>query len=336
MRPAGNGTRSLVSGDMKHDPIEESEWIIMRVYGGIEAGGTKFVCVVGNGPDSILVEERFPTGEPDETIERAIVFFKRHTRENELAAIGIASFGPVDLDPRSPTYGYITTTPKPGWAQTDLYGKIKRSFDIPVAFDTDVNVAAFGEHYWVPANRPLDPLLYMTIGTGIGVGGIVNGQPLHGLLHPESGHIFIPHDRRADPFSGACPYHGDCFEGLAAGPALARRWGQPGETLPADHPAWALEARYIGLALANLILSFSPQRVVVGGGVMQQAGLYTLVQHEVQQIINGYIQSDRINKYIDQYIVPPALGNRSGVLGAIALAATANRNWRERPDGTDE
>jgi len=321
---------------MKHDPIEESEWISMRVYGGIEAGGTKFVCVVGNGPDSILVEERFPTGEPDETIERAIVFFKRHTRENELAAIGIASFGPVDLDPRSPTYGYITTTPKPGWAQTDLYGKIKRSFDIPVAFDTDVNVAAFGEHYWVPANRPLDPLLYMTIGTGIGVGGIVNGQPLHGLLHPESGHIFIPHDRQADPFSGACPYHGDCFEGLAAGPALARRWGQPGETLPADHPAWALEARYIGLALANLILSFSPQRVVVGGGVMQQAGLYTLVQHEVQQIINGYIQSDCINQHIDQYIVPPALGNRSGVLGAIALAATANRNWHKRPDRTDE
>jgi fructokinase len=328
--------RRLVCGDVQCELIEESEWIIMKVYGGIEAGGTKFVCVVGNGPDSVLAEERFPTGEPDETIERAIIFFKQHTRQNELAAIGIASFGPVDLDLHSPTHGYITTTPKPGWAQIDLCGPIKQAFDVPVVFDTDVNAAAFGEYYWVPENHHLDPLLYMTIGTGIGVGGIVNGRPLHGLLHPESGHIFIPHDRQADPFPGACPYHGDCFEGLAAGPALAKRWGQPGETLPADHPAWALEARYIGLALANLIFSFSPQRVVVGGGVMQQAGLYALVQHEVQQIINGYIQSECITQFIDQYIVPPALGNRSGVLGAIALAATANHNWHERPDGTDK
>ena len=293
----------------------------MKVYGGIEAGGTKFVCVVGSGPDQILAEERIPTTAPDETIARAQAFFKQHEREHKLAAIGIASFGPVDLDRDSPTYGYITTTPKPGWAQIDLRGKIAQALDVPIAFDTDVNAAAFGEHYWVPQNRRLDPLLYMTIGTGIGVGAIVNEQPLHGMLHPESGHIFLPHDWQVDAYGGFCPYHGDCFEGLAAGPAIAKRWGQSGEMLPADHPAWALEAHYIGLALANLILSFSPQVIVLGGGVMQQAGLHARARYEVQRILNGYLQSDRILQQIEEYIVPPALGNRSGVLGAIALAA---------------
>jgi fructokinase len=295
----------------------------MKVYGGIEAGGTKFVCLLGSGPDSILAEERFPTTDPEETIAQAIAFFQTQALGHDLAAIGIGSFGPVDLHKKSPTYGYITTTPKPKWAQTDLYGPIQRAFDLPIAFDTDVNAAAFGEHYWVPENRELDPLLYMTVGTGIGVGNIVNGQPLHGLLHPESGHMFIPHDFEADPFPGVCPYHSDCFEGLAAGPSMAKRWGQPAETLPADHPAWALEARYIGLALANLILAFSPKRVVLGGGVMQQAGLHARVRQEVQSILNGYVQSARITQDIDQLIVPPALGNRSGVLGAIALAVTS-------------
>ncbi len=297
----------------------------MKVYGGLEAGGTKFVCMIASGPEHVLAEERFPTGDPDQTISRTIEFFRSHSREHALAAIGIASFGPVDPDPNSPTYGYITTTPKPHWAHTDLRGPIQQAFDVPIAFDTDVNAAAFGEHYWVPENRHLDPLLYMTVGTGIGVGLVVNGQPLHGLLHPESGHMFIPHDQQRDPFAGACPYHGDCFEGLASGPALTKRWGQSGETLPADHPAWALEAHYVGLAVANLILTLSPRRVVVGGGVMQQAALYPLVRHETQRVLGGYVQSDWITtQHVDQYIMPPALGNRSGVLGAIALAAVAN------------
>jgi fructokinase len=293
----------------------------MKMYGGIEAGGTKFVCVIGSDPDHILAEERFPTTTPDETIARTIDFFQRHRRESAVAAIGIGSFGPVDLDRSSPTYGYITTTPKPGWAQADLYGRVQRVCDVPVAFDTDVNAAAFGEHYWAPENRALDPLLYMTVGTGIGVGNIVNGQPLHGLLHSETGHMFLPHDRAADPFDGACPYHGDCFEGLASGPSMAKRWGQPAETLPPDHPAWALEAHYIALTVSNLIYAMSPQRIVIGGGVMQQPALHARVRREVLALLNGYVQSDRLLHHIDQYIVPPALGNRSGVLGAIALAA---------------
>lgn len=297
----------------------------MKLYGGIEAGGTKFVCVIGSEPDHIVAEARIATTTPAETIGRTIDFFQRHAPEYPTSAIGIGSFGPVDLKPTSPTYGYITTTPKPGWAQVDLRGEIQRACNVPVAFDTDVNVAAFGEQYWVPENRALDPLLYMTIGTGIGVGAMVNGEPLHGLLHPEAGHMLLPHDRATDPFEGWCPYHGDCFEGLAAGPAIERRWGQSGERLPADHAAWQLEARYIALAVVNLIYAFSPQRVVLGGGVMQQAGLIDRVRREAQSLINGYLQTDRITRDIDQLIVLPGLENRSGVLGAIALAATVAR-----------
>ncbi len=298
----------------------------MNVYGGLEAGGTKFVCLIANDPDHILIEERFPTTTPAETIGRTIDFFQRQMQEHQLAAIGIGSFGPVDLDRASPTYGYITTTPKPGWAQADLCGEMQRALHIPIAFDTDVNAAAYGEHYWVAEDRSLDPLLYMTVGTGIGVGAIVNGQPLHGLLHPEVGHMLLPHDRAVDPFDGACPYHGDCFEGLAAGPALEKRWKRRGETLPPDHPAWALEAHYIALSLANLSYALSPQRIVLGGGVMQQPHLYDLVRSETLQIINGYLQSDRITQHIDHYIVPPGLGIRSGGLGAIALAIEAARS----------
>jgi len=292
----------------------------MKLYGGIEAGGTKFVCVIGSDPHNIFAEERFPTTTPDETIARSVDFFKRHS--HDLAAIGIGSFGPVDLNPQSPTYGYITTTPKPGWAQVDLRGGIQRALNVPVAFDTDVNVAAFGEHYWVPENRGLDPLLYMTVGTGIGIGVMVNGQLLHGLLHPEAGHIRLPRDPQRDPFTGACPFHGDCFEGLACGPAMAKRWGQPAETLPPDHPAWALEAHYIALAVVNLTLITAPQRIVIGGGVMQQTGVIQMVRREVVELLNGYLQTDRITRDIDQFIVLPALGNQSGMLGAIALAAS--------------
>ncbi len=291
----------------------------MKVYGGIEAGGTKFVCVIGTDPHNIVAEERFPTTTPDETIARSVEFFKRQGRD--LAAIGIGSFGPVDLNSQSPTYGYITTTPKPGWAQVDLRGGIQRALNVPVAFDTDVNVAALGEHYWVPENRTLDPLLYMTVGTGIGVGVMINGQLLHGLLHPEAGHMLLPRDPQRDPFKGACPFHGDCFEGLACGPAMAKRWGQRAETLPSDHPAWDLEAHYIALAVVNLTLVTAPQRIVIGGGVMQQTGLIEKVRREVVELLNGYLQSDRITRDIDHFIVLPALGNQSGMLGAIALAA---------------
>jgi len=291
----------------------------MNLCGGIEAGGTKFVCMVGSGPDDIRAEVRFPTTSPVETIGRAADFFKQQAHEAHLAAIGIGSFGPVDLDPASPTFGYITTTPKPGWANTNFVGMLRAALDVPIVFDTDVNAAAFGECRWGAA-QGLDPIIYLTIGTGIGGGVICNGKPLHGLVHPEMGHMLMRHDRELDPFPGVCPFHGDCFEGLASGPSMKKRWGQPAETLPDAHPAWNIEAHHIAVALANLVLNFSPRRIVVGGGVMQHEGLFPTVRHKTQQFLNGYVQSPQILENMDQYIVPPALGNQAGVLGAIALA----------------
>jgi fructokinase len=287
------------------------------VWGGIEAGGTKFVCAVGTAPDDIRAEERFETTTPDETIGRTVLFFRNHGPD--VRAVGIASFGPIDPNPSSPTYGYITSTPKPGWANTDFAGAMRRALGVPVHFDTDVNVAALGEHRWGAA-QGLDTFVYLTIGTGIGGGGLVNGALMHGLLHPEMGHIRIPHDRAADPFEGCCPYHGDCWEGLASGPALEARWGRPPETLPPDHPAWPLQAHYLALALTNFVCTLSPQRIVLGGGVMEQWRLFPLVRRGVQELLNGYLQTPALLSGIEQMIVPPALGNRSGVLGAIALA----------------
>lgn len=290
-----------------------------RLYGGIEAGGTKFVCAVGTGPDNLRAEIVIETTTPDETIGRAIVFLQEQARQTPFAAIGIASFGPVDLDPRSKTYGYITATPKPGWRYADLQGAVQQALGVPVAFDTDVNGAALAEHRWGAAQQQ-DNVIYLTVGTGIGGGALVHGQLLHGLLHPEMGHILLPHDWQADPYAGFCPYHGDCLEGLAAGPAMEGRWGQPAPTLPPDHPAWQLEAHYLALGVVSLSLALSPQRVVLGGGVMHQQALYPLIREKVRSTLNGYLQTPLILERLDEYIVPPGLGDRAGVLGAIALA----------------
>jgi fructokinase len=277
---------------------------------------------VGTGPDDLRAEVRFPTTTPEASIGRAIEFFQQQHEKEPLAAVGIASFGPVDPNPDSPTFGYITTTPKPGWAHTDFAGTIRRALGVPVGFDTDVNVAALGERRWGAA-QGLDTFVYLTIGTGIGGGGMVNGKLIHGLVHPEMGHIRIPHDRERDPYAGACPYHGDCLEGLATGPALEARWGQRGETLPADHPAWELEAGYLALGLVSIICILSPERIIMGGGVMEQRQLFPLVRGRVRELLNGYLQVLAILDQIDEYIVPPGLGNRAGVLGAIALAQQA-------------
>jgi fructokinase len=300
--------------------VLDLEEATMKLFGGIEAGGTKFVCLVGKGPDQLVEEKRFPTTTPAETIRQSVNFFAPYTRSGDLEAVGIASFGPVDLNPQSTTYGYITTTPKSGWRQVDLRGKIHRELKVPVTIDTDVNAAAIGEQFWIPENRLLDPFVYITIGTGIGVGVIVNGSPLHGLIHPEAGHFTIPHDQHRDPFPGVCPFHGDCLEGLASGPSMKKRWGQNAEALPDSHPAWDLETEYIALALVNLIYAYSPQRIILGGGVAQHPGFHMAVRHKVLQHLNGYIQSTLVLEKIDEYIVPPELGNRSGSLGAIALA----------------
>ncbi len=292
----------------------------MALFGGIEAGGTKFVCAVGSGPDDVRQEIRYSTTTPAESIGRAIAFFRDVRAQGAtLRAVGIAAFGPLDPNPASPTFGYITTTPKPGWAHADFVGPLRAALGLPVGFDTDVNGAALGEGKWGAA-QGLDTFVYLTIGTGIGGGALVEGRLLHGLMHTEMGHIRIPHDWGNDPFPGVCPYHGDCFEGLACGPAIEARWGQRAETLPPDHPAWALEARYIALALVNTLLSLCPQRIILGGGVMEQAHLFPLIRQEVVALLNGYVQVPAILRDIECYIVPPGLGNRAGVLGAIALA----------------
>ncbi len=291
----------------------------MALCGGIEAGGTKFVCAIGTGPEDIRAETRFPTTTPDESLERALVFFREHASLGRLESVGIASFGPVDPDRNSPTYGHITTTPKAGWAWTDIAGVIGTGMGLPVSIDTDVNAAALGENRW-GAVRGLDTFVYLTIGTGIGGGGMVGGRLLHGLMHPEMGHMRVPHNFQDDPYVGCCPFHGDCLEGLASGPAIEARWGQRGEDLAPDHPAWKLEAHYLALGIASIALILSPQRVILGGGVMEQPSLLPLIRAELLRVLNGYLQRDEILSHADQYICAPGLGSRAGVLGALALA----------------
>lgn len=293
----------------------------MGFFGGVEAGGTKFVCVVADEARVIRAETRFATTTPDETLGGTIAFFSEQGAAYPMRAIGVASFGPLDLDPASPTYGYITNTPKPGWAGVDFAGRLRAAFGLPLGFDTDVNAAALGEYLW-GAGRGADPVAYFTIGTGIGGGFIVHGKPLHGLVHPESGHICVPRSVK-DAFPGVCPYHGDCFEGLASGTALRQRWGQPAETLPDDHPAWQLEAEYIARALVNVILLLSPQRIVLGGGVMQRTLLFPLVRRKTTQLLNRYVGSPVLGEEIENYIVPPQLGGYAGALGAVALGMQA-------------
>lgn len=285
------------------------------VYGGIEAGGSKWECAIGTGPDDVRHATTVPTTTPLETIDRAVAFFERH---GPVDAIGIGSFGPVDRDPGSPTWGLITTTPKPGWAHADVGREIGRRLSVPVAFDTDVDAAALGEHRWGAA-RGLDTFCYVTVGTGIGGGAVVGGALLHGLAHPEFGHLRIPHDREADPFPGLCAYHGDCWEGLASGPAIEARWGTPAHEI-GDEAAWELEARYLALGLVSVISVLSPQRVVLGGGVMSRPGLLELVRRELVTLMNGY---QGLGDDIAEFLVRPALGRRSGVLGALALAESA-------------
>jgi fructokinase len=290
----------------------------MTVFGGIEAGGSKWECAVGTGPADVRSAETIPTTSPAATIDRVVAFFER---AGPVAAVGIGAFGPLDLKPSSPTWGQITTTPKPGWAHTDVGQTIRRRLSVPVAFDTDVNAAALGEHRWGAA-QGLDTFCYITVGTGIGGGGMLAGKLLHGLMHPEFGHMRIPHDRDADPFPGVCPYHGDCWEGLASARALEARWGRPAVEL-ADGQAWELQAHYLALGLVSVTCVLSPERIVLGGGVMARPALLGLVQREVVALMNGYLAAGTLGEEISGYITLPALGARAGVLGAIALAETA-------------
>ncbi len=282
------------------------------MYGAVEAGGTKFICGVGTGPDD-LQTVRIPTGEPAATID-AVISFLREAGGGKLSAVGIGSFGPICTDRRSPAWGHITSTPKAAWRDSDLAGPIRAALGVPVGFDTDVNAAALAEARWGAA-RDVSDSLYLTVGTGIGGGAIAAGRVIHGRSHPEMGHIRIPHDRAADPFDGCCPYHGDCLEGLASGPAIAARWGQAAEKLPAEHPAWALEARYLALAVVSFVCTLSSARVILGGGVMRSAALLPLIRSEVARLMNGYVALPEI--------LLPELGDRAGVCGALVLAEEA-------------
>lgn len=288
------------------------------MFGGIEAGGTKFVVGVGSGPDDLQTEV-FPTLYPDETLPRVIEFLKR---EPKLQAVGIGSFGPVDLHRESPTYGFITSTPKAGWAQVDLAGQVGRALSVPVGFDTDVNAALLAEARW-GALQHVSDAIYMTVGTGIGGAAMSNGAIVHGLVHTEMGHLLLPKHEADLGFDGCCPYHKSCLEGLASGPAMAQRWGKPGKDLHSEHEAWELESYYLAAALVNLSLTLSPKRIVVGGGVMQTGHLFPRVRKQFAKLLNGYIQTTALSEGLDQYIVPPGLGNDAGVLGAIALGADA-------------
>ncbi|MCE5185254.1 MAG: ROK family protein [Planctomycetaceae bacterium] len=298
----------------------------MPLYGVIEAGGTKFVCAVASGPDAIENQVSIPTTTPQETLNTVINYFAEYLAPSrrKLDAIGIACFGPVDLDEKSAHYGYITMTPKPGWVNTEIAGFFGRAFGVPVGFDTDVNAAALGEYNW-GAGIGLDSLIYLTVGTGIGGGAIVNGKPLHGLMHPEMGHILVRQDKN-DALEGFCPYHQNCLEGLASGKAVDLRWGKHASELPDDHPAWQLEADYLAQGLVNYILTLSPKRIILGGGLMQKKVLYPLIRDKVLQYLNGYLAVPSLTAQIDRYIVPPGLGTRSGICGAIALAIQAKNN----------
>jgi fructokinase len=293
------------------------------MYAGIEAGGTKFVCGIGTGPADVRATTSFPTTTPGETLERVRGFLDEEgARHGPLTAIGVASFGPVDLRRSSPTYGSITSTPKPGWAGTDVVGFLKAAFDLPVGFDTDVNGAALGERRWGAAEG-LDTFVYVTVGTGIGAGGMAGGQMLHGLAHPEMGHLMVrrhPDDR----FAGRCPYHGDCLEGLACGPAIAERWGRPGQELGAQQAdAVALEAWYLAQLAASVTYVLSPQRIIFGGGVMKLPGLLDELRRQTLDIVAGYLALPAIVDAIDEYLVLPGLADRAGLLGALELAANA-------------
>ncbi|MFQ3620165.1 MAG: ROK family protein [Spirochaetales bacterium] len=294
-----------------------------KLLASVEAGGTKFNCAVGFDPHNILAFETFPTTTPGETLERVISFFFKKQKElGPIDAFGIGCFGPVNLSPFSSTYGYITETPKEQWQNTPLLPTLKQHFPVPIGFDTDVNAAALGEALW-GAGKSKGNLLYLTVGTGIGGGALIQGHPIHGLIHPEMGHLRVPHSLEKDPFPGSCPYHADCWEGLASGFAIEKRWGLKGKDLPPVHPAWDLEAEYLGAGIANLVLTLSPELVIVGGGVMKVPGLLEKTRFQVRTLLNGYIPNSLLKEEIDSYLLSPALGDLAGIAGGFVLAEQA-------------
>jgi fructokinase len=299
------------------------------LYGAVEAGGTKFVCALADGSGKIHGERRFPTTDPGATLQAACEFLQAATRSRRLSAIGVASFGPIDLRRDSKLYGCIGKTPKAGWSGTDIVGTLARQFSCPIGFDTDVNAAALAEHRWGAA-RDLDSMVYVTIGTGIGGGVISRGAPLHGLMHPEIGHIHPRRHPLDQDFAGICPFHGDCLEGLASGPAIVARSGSELGDIDPTHPQWEIEADYLGQLCAQLVVTVSPQRIVLGGGVMTQTRLLAPIRRRLLHWLGGYVDRSEILDAVEDYVVLPALQAQSGVLGALLLAMDASMRFRAK------
>lgn len=287
------------------------------LIGGIEAGGTKMVCAVGDENGVIRDRVSFPTRQPKETFEDMISYY----RNWDIQALGVGCFGPLDLNKASETYGYITRTPKAGWENCDVVGTFRNALNVPVGFDTDVNGAILGEVTWGAA-KGAESAIYITVGTGVGVGVYVNGGLLHGLVHPEGGHILIERHPK-DTYKGRCPFHGNCIEGLASGPAVEERWGRKGIELADRDEVWELEAYYVAQAITDYIMVYSPQKIILWGGIMHQEKLFGMIRKEVQRLLNGYVSHKAILENIDDYIVPPALGEDPGIMGAIKLGLNA-------------
>ena len=289
----------------------------MAIIAAVEAGGTKFICGLGTEDGKIIDRINIPTTTPEETMKQVIKYFK----DKEFDVMGVGSFGPIDPVKESATYGYITKTPKPYWSDYNIIGELKKHFDVPMEFDTDVNGAALAESWWGSGNG-LKNVMYITVGTGIGAGAVVDGKMLQGLTHPEMGHIFLKR-HKDDNYEGKCPFHKDCLEGLASGPAIEERWGKKGVALADDEKVWEMEAYYLAQGLINYILILSPQKIIMGGGVMKQQQLFPLIRKNVQKFLNGYVHKKEILEDIDDYIVYPGLGDEAGFIGSIALGKIA-------------
>lgn len=288
------------------------------LFGTLEAGGTKMVLSLGNERNELLEQVSIPTESPEKTIPAMIAWFK----DRNIAALGIGSFGPVDLDPISPSYGWITKTPKPGWRDTPLLPPMRDKLGVPTGIDTDVNAAALAE-WKLGAAKGLNSCMYVTVGTGIGAGLVIEGKLVHGLVHPEMGHMLLRQEPDDPTPAGFCPYHQGCLEGLASGPAIEKRWGRKGQELLPEHEAWDLEASYLAQMCMNAVCAYSPEKIILGGGVMQQKHLFPMIRRKTLALLNGYIQSQKILDQIDSYIVEPDLGIKSGALGALLLARMA-------------
>ncbi len=310
----------MISNDSRIDTGARGRTV--DIVGAIEAGGTKFVCAIATADGELLEQVRFPTTSPGPNYDEAMRFIiSAGDRAGELRGVGIGHFGPLDVDPGSHNYGRISKTPKAGWSGANVLDEVARHTDLPVAIDTDVNCAALAEQRW-GAGQGVDNLIYITVGTGIGAGIICDGRVLYGKAHPEVGHMMLPKLDEDRDFDGACPYHGArCAEGLAAGPAIEKRWQCPASSLGETHPAWDIEANYLAMLIINLLLVASPQKIILGGGVMGQAQLFPAIRARFVELLNDYADLSVLTDSVDDLIVPTGLGANSGILGASAIAA---------------